>query len=85
MHIIRIDEAFLVGLSKYGMHCMWLEVNDEGFVERELGFNAKGELVHRYPGTGRYGRHGVFDMNKFDVSSLGEDDIDPAEFEQVWR
>jgi hypothetical protein len=85
MHIIRIDETFLTGLAKCGMHHMWIQIDDEGFVERELGFDNEGEIVHRYPRNGPYGDYGVFEMNKFDVPSLTDNDITSAEFEKAWN
>lgn len=86
MHLLFIDEAFAPGLTKtFGVNYMWIEVNREGFIERELGFSKEGETVHRYPGNGRFGQYGIFDMNKFDVSSLRKDDIDPEQFDEAWR
>lgn len=86
MHILRIDEEFAPGLSTMvsSMHYMWIEIDDQGFIERELGFDDNGDIVHRYPGNGRFGDYGVFDMNVFDVSSIVEDDIPPDEFQAVW-
>ena len=84
MHVLLIDEAFASGLAKDGMHYLWVEVDNDGFVERELGFDEHGRIVHRYPGIGPFGEYGLFDMNKFDVSPVRGGDIEPDEFQRAW-
>ena len=49
--VLEWTEADIEGLSNsWGLTRVVTEVDDDGSVTRELGFDAKGNLVHRYPG-----------------------------------
>lgn len=66
-----------------------IEFSPDGYVDRELGFNALGEVVHAKPAANYpKGRFGYFDSPPFDVDSVldGEDavEISRDEFERDW-
>lgn len=84
MHYLKLDESFLSGLSEDGIESLWVEIDDAGFVRRELGFDSSGNLVHRFPGGGRYGLYGIFDVARFETNGL-KDDMDAVEFEKAWE
>jgi len=44
------DDEKVEGLSKSGITRLVAEIDDDGTVNRELAFDAKGRLVHRCPG-----------------------------------
>jgi len=62
-----------------------LEIDSRGVVQRELGFDRDGHVVHQFPSThfprGSYGR---FDLALFETKAL-RNDMDPAEFETRWE
>ena len=81
--IFEWTEADIEGLSDaWGLTRVLTEVDDVESVTRELGFDAKGNLVHRYPGEPTRTRHGVFDLTKIGLS--GRADIEAEEFERPW-
>ena len=49
---------------------------------RELGFNANGNIVHRYPGEPTRAERGVFDAAK--VGASDRVDMDAEDFERLW-
>ncbi|HET8785800.1 MAG TPA: hypothetical protein VFM38_09210, partial [Candidatus Limnocylindrales bacterium] len=64
---------------------VWTEVDEDGFVTRELGFNDRGGIVHRMPSQ-RFsqGTYGLFDLALIDLSSTRRD-IPATEFERRWH
>jgi len=82
-HVIEWTEADIEGLSDaWGLTRIVTEVDDDGLVTRELGFDAGGILVHRHPGEPTRAKHGVFDLAK--IASSGRADMEPEEFERLW-
>ena len=82
---IEVDEHTVKNLSRFGVCRMWLEIDRNGTVLRELGFDQEGDVVHRFPGSGPYGRYGVFDLATFSLKDESTDDFSPAEFEAIWN
>ncbi len=58
------------------------EVDEGGAVIRELGFDAGGNLVHRYPGQPTRAKYGVFDLAI--IAPLEGTEMEPAEFDRLW-
>jgi len=84
------DENDVNGLGKTsGMVIMYTEIDEEGRVRREIGFNDAGEVVHKCPSDGyRYGTYGLFDLSKVERAEKADspsDVITRAEFEQLWN
>ena len=72
-------------LHKVGIDRLLLELDRDGRVLRELGFDAAGRIVHKCPDDKfEHGTHGLFDLARFDVSGLTSD-LDKEEFERFWR
>lgn len=61
-----------------------IEIDNEGHVKREIGFNGNGEVVHAFPSKKyKYGKYGIFDLNLFEYSSV-IDDSNIIDFENEW-
>jgi hypothetical protein len=81
--VLEWTEADIEGLSdSWGLTRVVTEVDDDGSVTRELGFDAEGALVHRYPGEPKRAKHGVFDLAKIGRSDRA--DMEAEEFERLW-
>lgn len=80
----RMPSAGLEDLTKIGIHTVWIEVNEEGIVERELGFDANNHVIHRFPGGGPLGRYGIFDLVKFAPGAI-EENLSAESFESAFR
>jgi hypothetical protein len=72
-----------------GMPTLFTEVRSDGYVDREIGLDPTGRVIHRKP-SGLYprGDYGLFDSPPL---RLSEDlargfavSIDQAEFERIW-
>lgn len=76
--------AEVTGLGEAtGLSRIITEVDDEGTVRRELGFDAEGNLIHRCPGEPTVtDQYGVFDLAKIAPSDRA--DLDPEEFDRLW-
>jgi hypothetical protein len=81
--ILQWTEANISGLMEgWGLSRILTEVGDDGSVTRELGFDAEGNLVHRFPGEPTRAKYGVFDLAEIDGSSGPE--LNAEEFERLW-
>ena len=82
--ILMWTESDISGLGKgWGLACILTEVDDEGAVTREIGFDAQARIIHRCPGKPTVtDAHGVFDLAK--VGPSRGSDMTPAEFERLW-
>jgi len=61
-----------------------VEIDSQGVVQRELGFDGDGNVVHQFPSTQfPHGSYGHFDLAPFETKGL-TNDIEPAEFETRW-
>lgn len=75
-----------VDLSAFqpNLETILLEINENGFVKREIGLDEESEIIHAYPSSKyRYGKYGIFDLNSFDISDI-EESLNQAEFEAKW-
>ena len=61
----------------------WSEVRPDGYIFREIGWDADGSVVHLSP-SGKYpaGERG---LNDFPVDPTGFEKVDPELFEARWR
>ena len=82
--ILVWTEAELTGLGKaWGLSRIITEVDEQGLVRRELGFDADGNLVHRCPGEPTVtDDYGVFDLAK--IAPSDRSDLEPEEFDRLW-
>ena len=82
--ILVWTEAELTGLGEaWGLSRIITEVDEKGFVTRELGFDADGNLIHRCPGEPTVSDdYGVFDLAKIAPSDRA--DLKPEEFDLLW-
>ena len=81
--ILTWSEDEINGLSDaFGLARILTEVDAEGAVLREIGFDATGNIVHRHPGSPSKVSRGVFDGDT--VMASATSDIDPTEFDRFW-
>jgi len=90
MKYLIIDSNF-IELNRFhpDLEKMFFEVDDKGFVKREIGFDSTNHIVHAYPSNNKlYGKHrkyGVFDLVMFDMSRIKESDLSKEMFEKNWN
>jgi hypothetical protein len=81
--ILQWTEADISGLSDaWGLSRILTEVDDDGCVSRELGFDVQGNIVHRFPGEPTRAEHGVFDLAK--IGTPDASDMELEDFERLW-
>jgi hypothetical protein len=83
-----IVDSNLVDLSIFQQDLVriLIEIDNEGHVNREIGYNKIGEVVHAFPAKKfKYGKYGIFDLNLFDKSSGLDDDNNIIDFENEWN
>lgn len=62
----------------------WTEVGPDGVVNREIAFDALGNVVHLFPSDKyRHGDYGHFDLAP--VEPAGPDSVNPQEFDRRWE
>lgn len=86
MKYLIIDNSFLEMSHFYNsINQLYVEVDDNGRVKREIGFNEGGDIVHAYPSKKfHYGKYGILDMNCFDIKALDKELLF-EEFEKKWN
>ena len=81
--IVIWTEACIEGLADtWGLSRILTEVDEQGTVTRELGYDVDGKVVHRHPGEPTRAKHGVFDLAKIAPSDTS--DMEPVEFDRLW-
>lgn len=83
MRYARLTEENISGLNGLGVDTLLAEVLPDGSVSREVGLNQSGAVIHRFPGTGRFGRYGILDIVTLDLKSE-TDDISQPYFEEIY-
>jgi len=82
--ILVWTEAELTGLADaWGLTRILSEVDNQGTVIRELGFDAEGRLVHRCPGQPTLTEYGIFDLAKIAPTFEGTE-MESDEFDRLW-
>jgi hypothetical protein len=82
--ILIWTEAEIGGLADaWGLSRILTEVDEQGAVTRELGYDKSGNAVHRHPGEPTRAAHGVFDIPEIAPSKAT--DMEPAEFDRLWK
>jgi len=62
-HIMIWTEESIEGLAdKWGLSRILTEVDEQGTVIRELGYDLNDNVVHRHPGEPTRAKHGFFDL-----------------------
>jgi hypothetical protein len=63
---------------------IYVEVNAEGRVTREIEFDVSGKVIHKCPAKGfKNGTYGLFDNVPFDTKNL-KNDLTKDAFEKFW-
>jgi hypothetical protein len=73
-------EAFYLGIKK-----VFIERNSKRRgIEREIGVDSKGRIIHKFPGDFEYGNYGLQDQI-IGFESLFEKRISKDEFVSIWE
>ena len=81
--VLTWSEDEISGLSDtWGLARILTEVDAEGTVLREIGFDAGGNIVHRHPGSPSKASRGVFEGAVVEASATS--DLNPTEFDRCW-
>jgi hypothetical protein len=63
---------------------LFIEIDGNGHVIREVGFNSNNHVVHKFPGDFKYGRYGIFDLSVFDMKHI-RNELSKETFELAWN
>lgn len=80
MRYLVWTESDIDGLRDLGIHRMLTEVNDAGEIEREVGLDADGRIIHRSPSA--QSAHGLFDNQRVEAPNGTE--LEQEAFEDFW-
>jgi hypothetical protein len=81
--ILVWTETDIDGLAAgWGLSRILTEVDQQGSVTRELGYDSDGNLVHRHPGMTTRAKHGLFDVAT--IALTDQTDMSPEAFERLW-
>lgn len=86
LYYVNVDKNF-IDLSNVinELNNVYLEVGSNGEIKREVGLDINGKIIHKYPALNfKYGKRGLFDLTKFDVSGL-KNEIKSEEFNELWN
>jgi hypothetical protein len=85
MTYLSIDEKMIALKSFYpDMVKLFLEIDQNGRICREIGMNHSSGVIHRYPDSSfEYGEYGIMDTALFKSDTVGN--LDRAEFESYWN
>lgn len=83
MAILKFDGENVDGLEEsFGVFEVWVLTDASGNPIREIGFDRNREVVHRYPGMGKWGRFGIFDGAR--IPHTGPSDVSVTSFNEQW-
>jgi hypothetical protein len=71
MHL-DLREKDIDGLGNLGLSRVLVEVSSTGTVLREIGFDSSEKVIYRFPGKGRFGECGLFDIATFALPLLSD-------------
>lgn len=82
----KYTEKEIDGLEKNtSIFVIFVEIASDGMVLREVGFDNKGNVVHKCPSENyKHGTYGLFDLARVDVESR-KNDLTKTEFEELWN
>ena len=83
MKYVKLTAYDIVGIEKYGINHIFLELID-GISKREIGFDADGRVLYKYPGPGKFGRHGIMDRVEV-ILSEGCDCLSADDFNKIFE
>jgi hypothetical protein len=86
MNYCKWEDKDIEGLSSFsGTVILYTEIDKDGNVRREIGFDKEGEVVHRCPSEFfPLGQYGIFDNQKVKISDFSST-ISKEEFEKLWE
>lgn len=80
---IELSDRDVAGLNKaWNIDRLIAEIGGDGAAAREIGYDDKGQLTHRWPGGESFAERGILDLAVFDRSTTS--DISEDEFERFW-
>jgi hypothetical protein len=82
--VLRFDEITdLCAADGEELTELWAEIDETGWVVREIGFGADGSIRHKHPGDGPVGGYGLFDVTPLDPSTPA--DMSLETFDEMWK
>jgi len=86
MNYFIIDSDFLdLDSFQKGLQKIFVEIDDKGRVNREIGFDFDNQIIHVYPSKKySYGKYGIFDLCTFDASFIKDSQLSKEEFNKIW-
>jgi hypothetical protein len=82
MCYIKWTQDDIDGLEELGIDLLWTEVEDNGFVAREIGFAKDGHVVHKSPNCSN--RFGLFDNQIVKLTQVNCS-IEADKFNEIWN
>ena len=83
MRYLRWSERDIDGIVSLGLASIWTEVDADGHVVREIGFDANGLSIFRAPTAER--ERGLFDNATVALERHDKNELEPALFEEAWH
>lgn len=85
MKYIKIDlNSFDLKEFYSDLYLLFIEIDNNGIVKREIGLNNKDLIIHKYPNINyKYGLYGIFDLQIFDINSI-DNELSEKEFNKLW-
>jgi hypothetical protein len=70
--------------NDYGFAALYTECDANGVVKREIGVDASGKAVYRFPRQILDGQRGIFEFMTIDLKEPAEN-LSAASFENAWQ
>ena len=71
--------------ERTGVAFVVAEIDETGFVRREVGISRSGSIAYKVPGSSTpFGSRGMFDLVMFNIAAI-EPDLSASDFEDLFR
>ncbi len=83
----QIDQSF-IDFKDFcsAIDTLFIEIDNRGFVVREIGLNKNLRVVHRFPDSDfEYGEYGLFDLAQLELKTDQHNDLTESRFEELWN
>ncbi len=83
---IQISQSF-IDFKEFcsAIDTLFIEIDNRGFVVREIGLSKDLRVVHRFPDSDfEYGEYGLFDLAQIELNLDQKNDLTECKFEELW-
>ena len=87
MRYIKLSNEFL-DFNEFieGMCEVFIELDQSGEIQREIGINSDNKIIHKFPSNDfKYGKCGIFDLSRINLDPVDMDEIAKDNFEILWH